>query len=103
MKYAICLQPYIPMRANPEESSEMVNQMVDVARNQVHKVGDELNKQLALKMAMAQSINYGKTLSEDEMTQLIESLQALPEHQITPDGKKVMLSITTKELEKMFS
>lgn len=81
----------------------LINQMVDVARNQVHKVGDELNKQLALKMAMAQSINYGKTLSEDEMTQLIESLQALPEHQITPDGKKVMLSITTKELEKMFS
>lgn len=28
MKYAICLQPYIPMRSKPEESSEMVNQML---------------------------------------------------------------------------
>lgn len=28
MKYAICLQPYIPMRANPSESSEMVSQLL---------------------------------------------------------------------------
>lgn len=28
MKYAICLQPYIPMRANPDECSEMVSQML---------------------------------------------------------------------------
>ena len=81
----------------------LINQMVDVARNQVHKVGDELNKQLALKMAVAQSINYGKILSADEMTQLVENLQALPEHQYTPDGKKVIVTVSAKELEKMFS
>lgn len=28
MKYAICLQPYIPMRATPNEQAEMVNQML---------------------------------------------------------------------------
>ena len=28
MKYAICLQPYIPMRKTPEETAEMVNQML---------------------------------------------------------------------------
>lgn len=28
MKYAICLQPYIPMRSTPEESAEMVSQML---------------------------------------------------------------------------
>ena len=81
----------------------LISQMVDVARNQVHKVGDELNKQLALKMAVAQSINYGKILSADEMTQLVENLQALPEHQYTPDGKKVIVTVSAKELEKMFS
>lgn len=28
MKYAICLQPYIPMRSTPNETSEMVSQML---------------------------------------------------------------------------
>lgn len=81
----------------------LINQMIDVARNQVHKIGDELNRQLAFKMAQAQSINYGKTLSDEEMAQLVENFHGLPEHLNTPDGKKVEVSISTKELEKFFN
>lgn len=82
---------------------ELLNQMIDVARKQVHKVSEELNRQLALKMAQAQSIGYGKTLSQEEMIQLVESLHEVNGHHQTPDGKKVISQLSTKELEKLFS
>ena len=82
---------------------QLINQMIDVARDQVHKVGDQLNRQLALKMAQIQSINYGKVLSEEEMSQLVESLQELPDQHHTPDGKKVVATISAKDLDKLFN
>ena len=80
----------------------LINQMIDVARQQVHRIDEELNRQLALKMAQAQSIGYGKTLSEDEMSQLVDGLFDLENHITTPDGKKVVVNMTSKELEKLF-
>lgn len=81
---------------------DLLNQMIDVARKQVHKVSDELNRQLAFKMAQAQSIGYGKTLCQEEMLQLVESLHEVKDHHQTPDGKKVIAQLSAKELEKMF-
>lgn len=82
---------------------QLINQMIDVARDQVHKVGDQLNRQLALKMAQIQSINYGKNLTEEEMNQLVENLQELPDYHHTPDGKKVVATVSVKDLDKLFS
>ena len=82
---------------------QLINQMIDVARDQVHKVGDQLNRQLALKMAQIQSINYGKNLTEEEMNQLIENLQELPDYHHTPDGKKVVATVSVKDLDKLFN
>ena len=82
---------------------QLINQMIDVARDQVHKVGDQLNRQLALKMAQIQSINYGKNLTEEEMNQLVDSLQELPDHHHTPDGKKVVATVSVKDLDKLFN
>lgn len=81
----------------------LINQMIDVARDQVHKVGDQLNRQLALKMAQIQSINYGKNLTEEEMNQLVENLQELPDYHHTPDGKKVVAIVSVKDLDKLFN
>lgn len=82
---------------------QLINQMIDVARDQVHKVGDQLNRQLALKMAQIQSINYGKNLTEEEMNQLVENLQELPDYHHTPDGKKVVAAVSVKDLDKLFN
>lgn len=82
---------------------QLINQMIDVARDQVHKVGDQLNRQLALKMAQIQSINYGKNLTEEEMIQLVENLQELPDYHHTPDGKKVVATVSVNDLDKLFN
>lgn len=69
---------------------ELIRQMIDVSKEEVHGIGEELDKRLALRLSQAQAIPYGRTLNEEEMTQLVDSLMALPEHMLTPDGHPVM-------------
>lgn len=80
----------------------LINEMIDVARAQVHNIKEDMDRQLALKMAQAQAISYGKALSEEEMIQLIDSLYSLENYRQTPDGKRVIVQMSSKDLEKMF-
>lgn len=77
---------------------ELMLQMIDVAREGVHGVSEMLDKQLALRLAQAQAIPYGRQMCEEEMLQLVENLLALPEHQITPDGHVVMTLVGNDSL-----
>ncbi|MBR5715883.1 MAG: DNA mismatch repair endonuclease MutL [Bacteroidales bacterium] len=69
---------------------ELMLQMIEAAREEVHGVGEELDRRLALRLAKAQAIPYGRQIGEEEMQQLVDSLLALPDHQMTPDGHPVM-------------
>lgn len=75
-------------------------QMIEAAREEVHGIGEQLERKLALRLAQAQAITAGKTLSPDEMRHLAEGLFALPEHDRTPDGKPVSTLLTAEELEQ---
>jgi DNA mismatch repair protein MutL len=73
-------------------------QMIEAAREEVHGVGEDLDRRLALRLAKAQAIPYGRQIGEEEMQQLVETLLALPEHQMTPDGHPVMTLVSNDEL-----
>lgn len=77
---------------------ELMLQMIDVAREEVHGIGEAMDKRLALRLAQAQAIPYGRQMGEEEITQLIEGLLDLPEHQMTPDGHPVMTMVTNDVL-----
>ena len=77
---------------------ELMLQMIEAAREEVHGVGEDLDRRLALRLAKAQAIPYGRQIGEEEMQQLIETLLALPEHQMTPDGHPVMTLVSNDEL-----
>lgn len=81
----------------------LIRQMIDVARDEVHGVSEALDKKLALKMAQAEAIPGGKSMSDEEMVQLVDSLLDVDEHQRTPDGKPVMVSLMPKQLEQLFN
>lgn len=83
---------------NSVDIQELIRQMIEVAREEVHGIGEQLDMRLALRLSQAQAIPYGRHLSEEEMIQLVESLQALPEHQMTPDGKSVMTLVNADML-----
>ncbi len=77
---------------------ELMLQMIEAAREEVHGVGEELDRRLAMRLAQAQAIPYGRQIGEEEMKQLVESLLALPEHQMTPDGHVVMTLVSNDVL-----
>lgn len=80
---------------------DLMLQMIEAAREEVHGVGEALDQRLALRLAQAQAIPYGRQMSEDEIAQLVENLLALPEHQMTPDGHVVMQMVTNDQLANL--
>lgn len=82
---------------------ELIRQMIDVAKEEVHGLGEEMDKRLALRLSQAQAIPYGRSLNEEEMTQLVDSLMALPEHMMTPDGHPVMTLVTSDTLATLLN
>jgi DNA mismatch repair protein MutL len=59
-------------------------------------------EQVALGLAKAASINYGRTLAYEEMRELVDKLFACTAPNYTPDGEKIISLITTEEIEKLF-
>jgi DNA mismatch repair protein MutL len=59
-------------------------------------------RKLALRLARAAAIPYGKKLSEAEMNDLVERLLTLTENKYTPDGKPILMPFTEEELSKRF-
>ncbi len=86
---------------NAVSIQELMQQMIDAAREEVHGIGEELDKRLALRLAQAQAIPYGRTMGEEEVCQLVESLMDLPEHQMTPDGHPVMTMVSNDVLASL--
>ncbi len=77
--------------------------MIEVAKSHEGGVREELDRQLALKLAQAEAIPYGRILSDEEMEQLSDSLFALSMPNYTPDGKPVLSLLSYEELTKRFS
>jgi len=62
----------------------------------------EWQKQIALSLAKDTAIPYGKTLTKDEMTDLINKLLSLKNYRYTIDGKTVISILSDEELAKKF-
>ena len=77
---------------------QLILQLIDTARQEVHGVGEELNRRLALRLAQTQAIPYGRQIGEEELQQLVESFLALPDHLTTPDGKPAMRLVSNEAL-----
>lgn len=80
---------------------ELMQQMIEAAREEVHGIGESLDRRLALRLAQAQAIPYGRQMADEEMQQLVDSLFALPEHQLTPDGHVVMKVVSNDTLASL--
>ena len=65
-------------------------------------VREQMQHQIALTLAQSAAIPMGKTLSETEMQDLVERLFALPSYRITPDGKTVVIWLTTEDIARRF-
>ena len=81
------------------------NDAVLVLRDIIHNVeqtginaAQQWQEQIAVAMANDMAIPYGKTLTQDEMQDLVQHLLSLPTYMRTPDGKKVLTILSDGEL-----
>lgn len=80
----------------------LVKNIVNRAIETGCEVREEIWETLALSLAKAAAIPYGKMLSTEEMNHLIASLFVSSSSNYTPDGKMVVSIVTDDELEKRF-
>ncbi len=81
---------------------QLLLQMIESAREETHGVREQLDRTLALQLSKAQAMPAGKLLSEEEMSQLIDALYAIPEHTYSPDGRLIAVQLTVDELAERF-
>ena len=63
----------------------------------------EWREQIAATLADEGAIPYGKTLSEDEMRELVTKLVELPQYQRTAKGKTIVSLLSDEEINKRFT
>ena len=90
----------LPAQLGQQNGVTALRHILDAMRDTGANVQEEWRKQIAMALANDTAIPYGKTLTEEEMRDLVEKLFALGSYLYTPDGKRVMIVLTDDELQK---
>nr|WP_320118081.1 DNA mismatch repair endonuclease MutL [uncultured Marinifilum sp.] len=86
---------------NSEPKELLENLLANYKTNQLD-VKLKVRENLAKALAKASAVNYGKSLSYEEMSSIIDQLFACNVPNFTPDGKPIISVLETQELEKRF-
>jgi len=86
---------------NCEPKELLENLLANYKSNQID-VKLKVRENLAKSLAKASAVNYGKSLSYEEMSSIIDQLFACDIPNYTPDGKPVISVLESKELESRF-
>jgi DNA mismatch repair protein MutL len=92
-------QPEGCSESNPVEIIEI---LVEEYKNTQSNPSIGAKEKVAISMARAAAIQYGKILSQEEMEELFDSLFACTAHNYSPAGKPIINIITLDELDKRF-
>ena len=76
--------------------------MLDNAKTTAENLTVTMHESIALSLAEASALKSGQRLTNEEMNDLIERLFCCSNHNVTPDGKKIMTIFTGDEIEKRF-
>lgn len=91
----------VPSEVDKVDPVTLLRNMVSKSIETGSDVKEEIQESLALSMAQAAAINYGKTLSSDELKEIIDSLFASASHNHTPDGKTIITVLPDDDIVRM--
>lgn len=92
----------VPAQIADQSPVPVLQQIIEKVRSRGADTQSEWREQIALSLAQSTAIPLGKSLSEQEMRQIVGDLMQLPSHRITPDGKTIVSLLTNEEIEKRF-
>ena len=81
----------------------MLLQLLETHGEGAKLVEDQLREHIAMSIAQAAAIPYGRQLNQSEMDVLVGDLLRLPQPNYTPDGKLIIAMIDTEHINRLFS
>jgi DNA mismatch repair protein MutL len=98
---------HISVNAQPEGCSdsnpiEIIEILIEEYKSTQSDPAKGAKEKIAIAMARAAAIPYGKLLSQNEMEELFDRLFACSAHNYSPTGKPIINIITLDELDKRF-
>lgn len=92
----------IPAGINDVDVKELLVQVIEDYTQGGNKLADKLFEQLALAVAQRAAIKSGRVLTQQEMTDLLARLLAIPDNRYTPNGQLVYTQMNVDQIAKMF-
>lgn len=90
----------VPSEIENSNPSRLIRTMIEKSMKAAGDVKSDIQEAIALSLANLSSIPYGKTLSAEEMLQIVSQLLACRTPNHTPDGQVVLRVLTDGEIEK---
>ena len=90
----------VPSEIENPDVVKLIKTMLENITETGLDIKSEIQEKLALSFAKSVAINYGKLLSVEEITDIVNKLFACPTPNYTPDGKKIISVIDDEELDK---
>jgi len=81
---------------------DLLLEILDKAKTTANDPSASLHESIALSLAESSSVKAGQRLTNEEMSDMIDRLFACPNHNYTPNGRKIMTIFSQDELEKRF-
>jgi DNA mismatch repair protein MutL len=91
-----------PADIQNSDPKELVENLLANYKSNQMDVKVKIRENLAKSLAKASALNYGKTLSNEEMSSIIDQLFACATPNFTPDGKPIISVLESQELESRF-
>ena len=92
----------VPDQLGTASVIDLLLNMLDKAKTTAEDLTTAMHESIALSLAEVSSLKAGQRLANEEMSDLIDRLFACSNHNVTPDGKKIMSIFTHEEIEKRF-
>jgi DNA mismatch repair protein MutL len=92
----------IPAEIGKTSVIDLLLNMLDKAKSTAQDPTASIHESIALTLAEASSLKAGQRLSSEEMCDLIDRLFACANYNFTPDGKKIVTTFTSEDIEKRF-
>ncbi|MDD2475792.1 MAG: DNA mismatch repair endonuclease MutL [Dysgonamonadaceae bacterium] len=90
----------VPSEIENPDAPKLIKSMIENIIETGLDVKSEIQEKLALSFAKSVAIKYGKHLSVEEITDIVNKLFACPTPNYTPDGKKIISVINDEEMDR---
>lgn len=92
----------VPSNLNGMSCIPVLEEMIAAQKDNTTAGKTIIHEKIALSLAKAAAIPYGKVLSTQELSQLVDSLFACDNHNYAPDGKPIINILTEEDIDGKF-